>query len=267
MPMKDETKALRNLLGLNPDGVKCCGVCGKPGAKSTKQLNEASPAHKAAIDQNLPAQYRMLEKAIGGNILEFTTKARFNAQLESIREKLAKAREEHDKYSPEVKATSDRKSLIATLTQTLDMLGVKVQPNPAEDSKGEWSPLELADAVQITIGQLMSDEGVALVASEDTNKARMLAKLGAIGTHMEPVVPHGAGAGAASGNGGVSVEGSSNLTAEGINAALGVQVVTMGAASKPGLCEACTEEGHDTCPMNTNCQCCSDTLAEMVKRS
>jgi BMFP domain-containing protein YqiC len=148
------TLELRNLLG-SVEGVKCCAVCGKPEAKNTAKVNAACPAHAQAIADDLPSLFRRISKALGGNLMDFVTRDKFNAQLESIRAKLTKAREEHDAYTPPT-VESDRKMLVRTLTQTLAMLGVEVKPNPDPESKGEWTPLCLADCVQAELGKLMS---------------------------------------------------------------------------------------------------------------
>jgi len=117
---------LRNLLKNATDGKRCCTVCGKPESRNAKQVNEACPAHKAAMDADLPGQFRMLEKALGAGLMDFVTKEKFNAQLESIREKLTKAREEHDAYQPE-KGEALSSKTVALLVASLGRLGVRVE--------------------------------------------------------------------------------------------------------------------------------------------
>lgn len=157
--MDPKTLELRSLIDNAGAGKKCCSICGKPESKNTKSVNENCPAHKAAVDTNLPAQYRMLSRALGNNVLDFITREKFNAQLEYIRAKLLEARKEHDAYTPETKVESDRKALIRVLTTTLGLLNVKLATppmKPAEEGKepeaGEWSPLDLAGMVEHECG-------------------------------------------------------------------------------------------------------------------
>lgn len=154
---------LRNLLPGAADGVKCCGVCGKPHARADKSVS-ALPYHAKAIAMNMPGMFRNLTKALGGMTQDFVDRHKFNAQLEWHREQLIKAREEHDAHAaskpaapPRVK--SDKALLIETLTQTLDMLGVKhIEPNPDPASEGQWSALALADALQYRIGEMLAEK-------------------------------------------------------------------------------------------------------------
>jgi BMFP domain-containing protein YqiC len=161
MAMKESTLELRNLLGDAVKGVKCCGVCGKPESRNTKQVNENCPAHARAIAEDLPAKFRMLSKALGHNLMDFVTKEKFNAQLENIREKLTKAREEHDAFTPET-AESTRTKTSNILAESLKLLGVDVGANPEEGSNGVWPPLVLAENIKATILKLR-DEVAAVV--------------------------------------------------------------------------------------------------------
>src|ERR1041385_3243872 len=107
---------LRNLIATQrPEGVKCCGICGKPDTTASKAV-KALPHHSAAIATDLPEKWRMLTKALGSNLMDFVQRERFNAQLESIRAALVAAREEHDAYAP---ATAERVSDKAKLVETL----------------------------------------------------------------------------------------------------------------------------------------------------
>jgi hypothetical protein len=138
---------LRNLIATErPEGVKCCGICGKPDAVASKSV-KALPHHSTAITRNLPEQWRMLTKALGSGLMDFATKDRFNAQLESIRALLVAAREEHDAHAPAPVAASDKAKTVEALTAALLLLGVTVENNP--------NVLMLADRLHSEIRALM----------------------------------------------------------------------------------------------------------------
>lgn len=150
---------LRNLLGKQKGKEeKSCGICGKPNTKNTSAVAANCPAHAAAQAANLPAQYRVLEKALGDNLTDFVVRKKFNAQLETIRQKLEVARAEHDAYQPVDPAISDRKLAIGCIMQTLADMGVEVRPNTAEGSDGKWSLLQLAEFVQLGVAKLLHPE-------------------------------------------------------------------------------------------------------------
>lgn len=155
---------LRNLLGKAGAGVKCCKVCGKPDAKNTDKVNENCPAHKAALDEDLASQFRLLSRALGEKLTDFVQRERFNAQLEAIRAKLLKARTEHDAYTPESSQESQRKAMIRVMHGTLELMGVELSPNPAEGSEGEWSPFQLAEILQLEVAKLCRDHDGAVDA-------------------------------------------------------------------------------------------------------
>lgn len=156
MTLNHRTLELRNLIAeTRPDGLKSCGVCGKPNARIDQHV-KLLPYHAKALREDYAGKFRNLTKVLGGaeKIMDFVSRQNYNAQLEFYRESLTKAREEHDAYVPPEKV-SDKELLRRTLKQTLDMLGVKLTPNPA-DPKGEWSTLALGDAVQYNLGKLLS---------------------------------------------------------------------------------------------------------------
>lgn len=150
---------LRNLVpGERPEGIRCCGICGKPEATASKAVKDL-PHHKAAYEADLPSQFRMLTKALGEQFLDFARREKFNAQLESIRAKLVAAREEHDAYTPPAKeeapktdkapraprVKSDAADLVLMLGKTLALVGVKA----------EGSALSLATRLHDELSRLM----------------------------------------------------------------------------------------------------------------
>jgi hypothetical protein len=157
MTINPKTFELRNLIAAErPEGVKCCGVCGKPHASLTKAAKELE-LHKRAIVEDWAGNFRNLTRALGGNTMDFVGRDKFNAQLEWYRDHLTQAREEHDALPPVDVKLSDKAALTATLVQILVMLGIDVntRPNPnAED--GKWSMVAMADAVQYELGVLLA---------------------------------------------------------------------------------------------------------------
>jgi BMFP domain-containing protein YqiC len=141
---------LRNLLGEGPAGVKSCSVCGKPESRNTKQVNTACPAHALAIAEDLPSKFRMVTRALGSNYMDFVQRKSFNAQLESIRAKLIKAREEHDAFTPE--SDQANTGLRACGLEMLAMVGVAsingVCPAAIE------TPTRLAEALRAELTRL-----------------------------------------------------------------------------------------------------------------
>lgn len=137
---------LRNLLpGQAPSGVKCCSICGKPGSRATAEV-KALEHHAHALALDLPTTFRMLTKVMGSNLVDFVQGERFNAQLESIREKLTQARMEHDAYAPEVQ---DKTGLKRTLVETLALIGVTGLPEDA-------TPTALAEKLKAELEVLMA---------------------------------------------------------------------------------------------------------------
>lgn len=146
--MNPKTLELRNLLGEGPEGVKCCSICGKPESRATKDV-KALTHHKAAIDGDLPAQFRLITKYLGVAVLDFVQKDKFNAQLESIRAKLTAAREEHDAYTPPDKA-KEHAGLCDTLAAMLKMVGVETLPEV------DVTPTLLATRLHSELSKLMA---------------------------------------------------------------------------------------------------------------
>lgn len=128
-PINPKTFELRNLLGHRPADVKfSCGVCGKPNA-TTVHAKEL-PLHKQALAEDWAGTFKRLSKILGEKLGDFAERKQFNAQLESMRDKLTQAREEHDAMPPVVKAEKGSAKTVKLLLSTLKMLGVETSEAP-----------------------------------------------------------------------------------------------------------------------------------------
>jgi hypothetical protein len=150
MTINPKTLELRNLIPTQrPEGVKCCGVCGKPDASMTKAAKEL-PTHKQALAEDWPGLFRNLTRAVGGaeKLMDFATRKEFNAQLESLRTRLTAAREEHDNMPVVETPRTDKARLVDTLGKTAALLGLKF----GDDAK----PADMADRIHEELGILMA---------------------------------------------------------------------------------------------------------------
>ena len=151
MTLNPKTLELRNLLpGSKPEGVQCCGVCGKPHSRLDKDVKEL-PIHKRALAEDFAGKFRNLSKALGGDIImDFVDRQRFNGQLEWLRDMLTQAREEHDAFVPPVKET-DKAKTVRLLTEMCAHLGIPVK---AEDASAP-TVLLLVENAHRELGKLM----------------------------------------------------------------------------------------------------------------
>lgn len=160
MTVNPKTFELRNLIATErPEGVKCCGVCGKPESSLTKQAKEL-PLHKQAIDEDWAGRFRQLTHALGGKekLMDFTTRKEFNAQLEQYRKQLTEAREEHDEM-PVLDKAKAKANLQDTLGKTLGLLGIKL----ADDAKAQ----DMAQRLYEEVGCILAVRADEMAAEEN----------------------------------------------------------------------------------------------------
>ena len=136
-------------------GTKYCNVCGMRDSRNHKALNGASTAHGIAVLNGYPSSWRQLTKALDQKV-DFVTQGKFNAQITFLTGKLFEARAEHEAYEPTINSSSpsDRKTVNLALKRAIGKLGLKLGPNTAPDSAGEYSTLDLAAGICFLLSKL-----------------------------------------------------------------------------------------------------------------
>ena len=165
---QDLAKILR---GVGVSTAKSCGICGKPESRNTKDVKENCPTHARAEKEDWAGIIKRLEKAMGSNVLDFVQRRKFNGQLVWLQDQLKIARAEHDKFAPDMPEESQKRRMVALLTEGLALLGEKDLGKPSDPKlKGEWRPLDLCEALVGKLKTLMAIGAEAWDVKNDPTK-------------------------------------------------------------------------------------------------